>query len=257
MSRKKDQKKPRSEYIYGTTKGEVTEIGLSIDPATGDIRFEQDMINVRHERSYEREGKAPKTVSSVPMSGVDLQFCSNEALRDHYDHVFAIDTGTKEINGISVSVSGIISTKKRTAQGEECLEYGVPCLFYFTDQAEKPENLAWVLLIQEIQASEKYKKARKIGIVVDSDLGNLKFYNDRSQPVYGNFYLPETMQLLYASADNKNDNIVCQMIDAADQSALLVRQEIEKGSIPLGRKEVTGPPYKGYTRIKPRSAYEF
>lgn len=70
--------------------------------------------------------------------------------------------------------------------------------------------------IQKIQSEEP--ENRRIAFVVDSDLGNLEAYCNRSKPLHKDFYLPPNFTLLYASAD-RSDEWPNQMIKRCDKLA--------------------------------------
>src|SRR5579883_805161 len=99
-------KKPRTEWIYGTTAGEVTEIGLEISPDGASVRFAQEMTNTYVKTTYPRLNKEPKVVTRVPAADTDVPFAPNRAI-ESFDRLVAIDTGTRIIRGEQVSVTGV------------------------------------------------------------------------------------------------------------------------------------------------------
>lgn len=80
-TRDKDRKL-RSEYIYGTTSGEVSEFYLTVDQRTGAISFGQGMTTVYSERSYERP-KGPKVLSRTPQSMRHAVGCRTSGCGEH------------------------------------------------------------------------------------------------------------------------------------------------------------------------------
>ncbi|MHB8222677.1 MAG: hypothetical protein ACYDHV_07520, partial [Desulfurivibrionaceae bacterium] len=105
--------------------------------------------------------------------------------------------------------------------------------------------IGWMLLIKHIQSEIKYTKFNKIGIIVDSDLGNLKEYNSRNQPIFDNFLLPEKFQLIYASSDTGKDLFANKMLKYADKASSLCLEALRDGTIPLNTKIVENQHYSG------------
>lgn len=83
---------------------------------------------------------------------------------------------------------------------------------------ERPENENWVRLIELLKQSCHCTDPRMVGIVVDSDLGNIEDYNNRKLPIFKDYFLPESYELIYAS-DKVSDNILNQMISACHKLA--------------------------------------
>ena len=86
-SRDKDRK-PRTEYIYARTSGEVSEVRFTVDQRTGAISFGPGMTNVYSERSYERP-KGAKVLSRIPQTAAHATFDDGDALflslvREHW-----------------------------------------------------------------------------------------------------------------------------------------------------------------------------
>lgn len=132
-SRQSQGRKPRTDYIYGTTTGETSKILIHVDPTTGKISFGQGMREVYLERSYERP-KGPKVVSRIPQAAPDLSFDEVGALDDNFDHLFAFDTNTRVIDGKTISVVGVViiaDVAPRPGDRGRTWQFGVPfCLEY-------------------------------------------------------------------------------------------------------------------------------
>jgi len=94
-------KKPRSEFICGTTAGKTTEISVSYDPITGQIHFGNDMINTRIETSYSRP-RGPKFLNRTPLDCALLKTDPNQALAANYDILFAVGYEQSKFQGTSL-----------------------------------------------------------------------------------------------------------------------------------------------------------
>ena len=53
-----------------------------------------------------------------------------------------------------------------------------------------------------IMANPEYDETNKIGMVVDSDLGNIPDFNSREKPIINDFYLPFGFELIYVLIRN-------------------------------------------------------
>jgi hypothetical protein len=73
-----------------------------------------------------------------------------------------------------------------------------------------------------------------IGVIVDSDLGNLPAYNRREKPLSGDFLLPPGFELVYATTDAARDNIASAVLSRCDQYADLVFDESRGAGTPGG-----------------------
>ena len=251
--KKKSKRKPRQESIYATTSMVVDNILLSYDPKTNTIRFETDVKDTYNEISYER-AKGPKVISRTPQSGFDLSFSNDEAIENNYEMIFAIDTNTRNIKGVSISVTGIIQAQKVFAVDEKGIastpwQYFTPFCIELLEVRGKPENLGWVLVIDHINKSYKYQVFTKIGLIVDSDLGNLKLYNSREKPIFENFYLPKRFQLIYASSDTGKDLFSNQMLKYADKASTQCLEALNNGVIPLNTKRIRTKYYSGIRHL--------
>lgn len=80
-----------------------------------------------------------------------------------------------------------------------------------------PEVLGWYALMGAIKEQEDMS-GKKIGVIVDSNLGDIDKYNSREKPLFGNEYIPPNVTLIYASADKK-DSIANKLIWLCDDLA--------------------------------------
>lgn len=249
----------RQEYVYGTTKGEVSEISISIDPTTGEFDFKQDMFNTYTELSYDRS-KGEKVLVRVPSKSNNQMFGINNLLFRDYDHIFAVDTATAFLGEEGFSVTAIVTTKTFftvdshgiVTREKSAFYYAVPFCFLYRRPEGNPETLGWCLLIEELLRSTAYRKCRSIGIIVDSELGLINDINARRAPLRGRLRLPQNMTLLYA-ADAVAETAPNHLIRVADAAATQMRDEVLAERILLPPSEVIGPPFKGHRKLIDRN----
>jgi hypothetical protein len=225
---------------------------VSIDPNTGQVLFFErgvvvEPLSARIEASYEREDASQKDFKiTVQAPLVPDQLCAHPSrIIERFDHLFAIDTNTKESNGEIVSVTGIVhgNTAKVIIPGKTVLQlYKIHCI-EFRGIQDKQENVAWTCLIQSLLHNPGYHPALQFGLIVDSDLSNLEMYNSRQLPVYGEFYLPGNMKFIYASSETR-ENLPNMMLDLADKESkrirdYIIRERCNQGLIPVSNEPYT------------------
>jgi hypothetical protein len=192
MKRRKSAKKPHSEYLIATTKGEVSEISVSVG-SDGRLRFGTEMIDARIEATYDRP-KKPKVVHSIGVEPDRMYFGANRALLANYDCIFAVDTNTRELHGHRVSMTAVVEVLSTQVLGQVLFE---PRLFVeFLDVESKPEQLGWIVAADIVNRSAGYQALRKIAFVVDCDETNIPAYNARTICVYRTRMLPERVTLV-------------------------------------------------------------
>jgi hypothetical protein len=257
MSRSKNKIKPRLQRIYSTTKKGITEISLSFDPQNGAILFDTEMTNIYSETTFDRP-KGQKVVSRVPILG-GAHFKIDDAIEKNFDIVFAIDTNTRNIRGYSISISGVIQCQKVFAvdsmgMAKKYWQWFTPFCMEFLEVKSKPENLGWMMLIDYITSPLRDFFKKRIGIIVDSDLGKLNQYNLRKSPIYEEVLLPKNIQLIYASSDVGRDLFPNQMLKLADRASARCLNALESGHIPFNSERIEGAPYLGYRRLLSKNA---
>lgn len=225
----------------------MTVNGVKISP-TGSIELLKDgiplvPINAYHDVSFDRT-KGPKTLNKTPLDPNKLILNPNHAL-EKFDRIFAIDTNTKTINDESISVSCVVLCKLSRDRKNSLIAEFLPvhCLEFRNTQGIT-ENTAWRKAIQLITANPSYNANMKFGIIVDSDLGNISSYNNRSKPFYPGLYLPKNIELIYASADTGKEYLANKLISLCDKEATKLLEEIMSNKISNENlHEVNDEPY--------------
>ncbi len=248
-----NEKKPRFTRISGTTATETSEIAVSIDPSTGRMSFGLDMIDTRVETYYERR-KGPKFLHRIPLNQGLLTVDPNDGLATNFDIIFAVDTNTRSLKGFRLSVTGVVQARHTVdpATRLPALFFHTPFLLEFMQVASKPEQLGWLVAMNNIKADPQYDSFLRIGLIVDSDLESLQRYNDRKLPIFENSFLPDRFTLVYASADAGSEYSANQFIRAADKAASQTLDLLEQGVIPMNEKRIESAPFAAFRRIKPK-----
>jgi hypothetical protein len=228
------------------------------------VPLENGLENVSTSVSYHR-AKKPKIVTKIPQTTAQAQMTPYSFLQ-HFDVVFAIDTNTRRIGNDlhSVAAMSILEireiTRKPTGDLSEVKVnmnmFGA--LIRGKNIPGNPESWFWQVAIEEgiKKLYPKYSEELRIGLVVDSNVGNLEQLNSRELAIHEDYFLPKNLTLIYASADTGTDYVLNKLIKICDREAELQLNLIEKGMISDevytkldGHKEIKipGTPFRFYS----------
>lgn len=197
--------------------------------ATGSIELLKDglplsPVDVYHDINFDRE-KGPKILNKTPLNPNKLIFDPNIVLQK-FDRIFAMDTNTKTNNGEIISVSCVVLCKLTSHNEMVFAEYAPIHCFEFRNIQNQIENVAWTKAFQLMTATPYHYNFSKIGFIVDSDLGNIPAYNNRTKAIYANYYLPTNIELIYASADIGKEYLANRLISLCDKEATKLLENI-------------------------------
>jgi len=250
-----NEKKPRTEYLYGVTKDVVTKLEFTVDTRTGEISLGLDVINTYSEMSYDRP-KGPKVLSRVPQPPGFLTFSTDDALARNYDFLYAIDTNTRRVHWQTISVAGIVTVTHSYVPGPSGLRtywsFEIPFVLVFTEPRGRPEHMGWIACYESLRRSGQLKGEVRVGLIVDSDLGNINAFNERKKPIVGEHYLPHDTQLIYATSDAGKESVVNKALATADSIAAQTFRAIEKATPPIRFGHKNGW-FGGFDLVFPRS----
>jgi hypothetical protein len=195
-------------------------VGFEIDTRNGAIKT-HSFTGIKREN---------KPGFKVITKFTDTNISGLSANASPFTHLFAIDTNS------------IVSKKRSLSCGiaceihEDTLHF-VKCFPDYT-KIENAEKTNWIRFIKDIQLKPTYSSKHYFGIIVDSDLGHLSEINKREVPILDNFYLPQNIQLIYASADKKNDTFLNEAISFCDKIAKQVLDALLNMNLSEGLKVV-------------------
>lgn len=203
-----DDINPVTKNVHINLEFDMTKGTSKVINATTNEVFKNSGLTLGYEGANKR-----RITTEIKTNPDDHSFCFNLKL-NRYKHIVAIDTNsfTYKSSIINEEVQmgvGIALALIEDDKGKRVEAINVP--FVTSANCQKPENENWIQLIELLRASCKCSDPRKVGIVVDSDLGNIDAYNKQDKPIYGNYYLPNDYELIFAS-DKVNDNIFNRMI---------------------------------------------
>lgn len=168
-------------------------------------------------RSYQGERK-----EHIIAQATNLDFVTDQvgSWTENFDYIFAMDTNThpKKKDDFFCSVAAIyygeVEKVNDYQRNMTCKPYMI--IDWYHPWAMKIETVTWMEVIKKLQ--DKIPENKKVGIVIDSELGNLEGYNNHTIPIFGQWYLPENYTFMYATAD-ATDEWCNKIIKQCDKSA--------------------------------------
>lgn len=253
MGKRRSKKKPRSYTVTLDMGKPVAVDGMLYDPKSAQVSLLNNGTPLStesawSEQSYARK-KGPKILSLAPLNPNAIFANPNRAL-EQFHEIYAVDTNTKILEEITVSVTGVVGGRntKIDIPGHTAVRYRPLNCIEFHNVSARPENLGWREVIKGIMNSPRYSNRRRIAIVVDSDLGMIGSYNKREEPIFSDFYLPKNFILIYASSDSGSENIANQMIRKADEISSVILGGLAKSMTSEGLMDASDENYT-HTRI--------
>lgn len=226
MAKNKKIEKIRKRFVSN----KVIVDSKEVNPETGnmEISIKLDLANGIHQAINNHNGKVIenyglshgyigekkwRVTSEIKSNKTDHSLCFASKLR-RYKHLVAIDTNEVKyfgkIFGQEVKLGlGIAIALMEDEQSEYLQPLSIP--FVTTIFPSQPEQQNWIRLIETLKSNCHCMDQRKIGIIVDSDLGNIPDFNNRTKPLLDEYFLPDEYELIFAS-DKVSDNIFNQMI---------------------------------------------
>lgn len=192
-------------------------------------------------RTYQGEKK-----EHIVAKATDLNFVTDQvgSWPENFDFIFAMDTNThpEKCGDFYCSAAAIyygeIEKINDYARNMICTPYML--IDWYHPWKMKIETVTWMEAIKKLQ--EIIPSDKKVGIVIDSELGNLEGYNNRTIPIFGQWYLPENYTFMYATAD-ASDEWCNKMIKQCDKTASQRLKEI------IASPKLTGNPVGGNAPI--------
>ncbi|MBS4079627.1 hypothetical protein [Pseudomonas rustica] len=229
-----DDKIPRDHFVIGHTTEKVEHFTISYDPVTGVPSIQElDPESLRSQISYEKQNGKDKVIYSTPVEDFKaLNRTHLDQLKGQFDYLIAVDTNTikepERTQGCRVSVcaSSAIAEPLASVSSQVALQPVAAYLILDPGPTVNPEPLGWHLVISQLSRVPALS-SKRIGVVVDSELGQHIDINARKKPYHGEHMLPANMTLVYASSD-KPEIFVNQMLKHCDAMGKLGIEEFKK-----------------------------
>lgn len=174
--------------------------------------------------------KRDKVLFTQPANG--NQFRANiDAELIKSDIILVIDTSYDPKADPRMAFTAIMAYEKHVIDDDTYVFKIIPTLVKWdSTSTEKPENFMYCLAIKDLRAHyQKIKKTPRIAVIVDSDLENIRSYNDKTKAIYGKYFLPEGFFIFYASSDRGSEYFQNKLLKMCDKKAQEALKEYKKG----------------------------
>jgi len=228
------KQKPRHITVESKFPDGVIPTSLKVNSSTGEVEFMVEDDNVKPENShidwsYHRTRKE-KVVRKYPIDTGEINLHPDVGLMQ-YDTFYAIDTNTSKESEISVTgvIKGVV--EKSIGGTKKGIRFRSAPSYVVRGKTKSPESSAWRYLLENGVESNDGKTL----LIVDSELSDLEDFNSRKKPISGDYFLPNNVQLMYASADVGKEHITNKVISMADRLASQLLRKILSGEVSIGR----------------------
>lgn len=193
----------------------------------------------------ERPDKGPKVLNRSIVSPEKLTLNPNIAL-NRYKYLLAVDTNKPEKELPAVVFTGfVLASTVLLCDGSLGLGIHRETVIEFHNLNAPPERFGWAFICQ---SSSNLPNDSIIGIVVDSDLGDIPLMNRREIPIFNDYYLPDRFELLHAT-DKGGSHFTNLLIKLCDKNTRQVARQIvskPESTLPVLMKANTGDPFTHY-----------
>ncbi|MEO9966801.1 MAG: hypothetical protein ABJF11_13470 [Reichenbachiella sp.] len=196
--------------------------------------------------------KKPKVLRSASQDVNKIQLNLKKSLKK-YDQLFFIDTNFKKYESHYFCISSSFLGLWNNPEERRMINiHPQPSLVFLSPIDSKPERFGWWDLIQRIKSSEVYQSNSSVGVVVDSDLGELSSINAGETPVWGNNEIFRGFEFIYSSADVGMGFWTNRIIKDCDKRSSTIHKLLEQQIPELIRQhpDLENPVPLNYLNIK-------
>lgn len=213
---------------------------LKVSDTNYDAKIQIQVIDAR---KRENKKKPVKPCLKYPVD-TSKEFNGSDSDFNYLDSLYAIDTNYRVLDEVKniklcVMVSGEIKLKsvKKYQEGGSFV-HGASYI-YFT-RHEKPELLGLHWLISDIVKTHVNLSSMNIGIITDSEFEKLDQFNIQKIPYLEGYFIPKSINLIYAAADSCGERLPNKMIRICDKGGRQVFKSLTNldiaGQVQLGDK---------------------
>lgn len=251
MSKKRSSrtKKQRIEYVYATVNAADGELEVTYDGQQNGFVFENLVPGSLHQKIvYERDSGKEKVLISTPCSDEIGRFETIENLKNNFDFLFAVDTNTRVVAGERTSLSVSYFVPNRLSSYTKAIPFLPFCAFEINCivNGVNPETVGWHILFEKLRNAGTFQISNRIGVIVDSELGRLIEVNRKGMPYYESYFLPDEIQLTYASSDTGKEFLPNQMISYCDKMAEKCLDYFVERGIETNKRENGDRNFRGF-----------
>lgn len=214
-----NQSKPRSvrinihikdgDSIEGFFSKEKQQIKFKVIRAGEVVSAEKIVLSTTYDRP-----KGPKILNQQEFKRSSHFTVDNKKILNCYEQVWGVDTNHKDVFCQSANVTAV-TVCDTNGSGDY-----YPVLAIIFGKVEcNPELYGWRKFIEFIMMQDGYDPQKRFALIVDSELGDIQFFNAREKSIHMDFFLPDNWDLIYASSDAGKENILNKVIACSDKAS--------------------------------------
>ena len=146
-----------------------------------------------------------------------------------FNVIFASDTNSEVVDGVRIcaaclSILAFFSTENVYKQNLSlALVYTIE-----ENSSINPERISWAYFTEKAVSSveKHFPIGSSIGFIVDSEENMLEAINKRWEPIHRDFYIPDQVQLIYATSDGGKEYLSNKMIGVCESEAKVILNNI-------------------------------
>lgn len=176
---------------------------------------------------YERENKPDKVLYSQPVSGNELITNIDRELTK-YDVILVVDTSYELISATKLAFTSIMLYYWLIIDDSNCEHQCSSTLIEWdATSINRPENFMYAFAIEFVRDHfQELNENPIIAVIIDSELGDIPSYNNRTKPIFNNYFLPEGYYIFYAS--DKGGYLQNKLLKKCDREAKKALKEYKK-----------------------------
>lgn len=248
MAKKRDGEPeiPRDDWVYGYASEKTSHLTIHFAPSGSISIPELDPASIRRQITHARVNKDDKVLFSAPADDFGLTLSPTEHLKTKFDFVLAVDTNTirdgsgpVRFNGFTASACTVVAINEPLQEWGKELQLQPLASYLILDAGDeaKAEPLGWHLALTR-HCDTPFLRSKRLGMIVDSELGKHIDINARALPYYANHLLPSNTLLVYASSD-RAEMFANKMLKCCDNFAGQLLNTFKKYGIDAALKATT------------------
>jgi len=208
----------------------TTPIGVKLLNEEG-TEIKTSIVEVQGLYKRSNSNKSDKITYTIPVSDEMVLDPNNELSK--YDMILVVDTSYDPYANIKIAFTSILVCLKEKeyedAYGNKEFIYkkNFQLLEWDATQCNQIENYMYTYAIEFLRT--KYKENNillKTAVIIDSCLGSIPLYNERKEPIFESYYLPDGFFIFYAS--DKGDKIQNKLMKECNSEAQKALKEYKE-----------------------------
>lgn len=187
--------------------------------------------------SYKKVSGKEKVVVKSPSSGKSGFQYQRHNLKANYDVIAGIDTNDYVVSGRKISIASSFFSSALLKDDFDAMRFELLPAFIISDikMDINSEIIGWHLFFNYIVPLLDINSEKRLGLVVDSELGKHAQINKREVAYYRGCQLPQNIGLIYASGERGTD-LPNKLVNDCDAASKALYRQIINGELNIPAK---------------------